>query len=62
VPPNHLLPDRLVAVLAVVYLIVNQGSGGRDDLAAEATRLGRALAELLPARQARTLPETLCAL
>jgi RNA polymerase sigma-70 factor (ECF subfamily) len=48
VPPGHLLPDRLVAVLAVVYLIFNQGYGGRGDLAAEALRLGRALAELMP--------------
>jgi RNA polymerase sigma-70 factor (ECF subfamily) len=48
VPPDHLLPDRLVAVLAVVYLIFNQGYGGRGDLAAEALLLGRALAELMP--------------
>jgi RNA polymerase sigma-70 factor (ECF subfamily) len=48
VPPSHLLPDRLVAVLAVVYLIFNEGYGGRGDLAAEALRLGRALAELMP--------------
>jgi RNA polymerase sigma-70 factor, ECF subfamily len=48
VPPAHLLPDRLAAVLAVVYLIFNEGYGGRGDLAAEAIRLGRALAELKP--------------
>jgi RNA polymerase sigma-70 factor (ECF subfamily) len=48
VPPAHLLPDRLVAVLAVVYLIFNEGYGGRGDLAGEAIRLGRALAELMP--------------
>jgi RNA polymerase sigma-70 factor (ECF subfamily) len=48
VPPDHLLPDRLVAVLAVVYLIFNEGYGGRGDLAEEAIRLGRALAELMP--------------
>jgi RNA polymerase sigma-70 factor, ECF subfamily len=48
VPPAHLLPDRLAAVLAVVYLIFNEGYGGRRDLAAEAIRLGRALAELMP--------------
>src|SRR5213079_2596095 len=48
VPPDHLLPDRLDAVLAVVYLIFNQGYTGRGDLAAEAIQLGRALAELMP--------------
>jgi RNA polymerase sigma-70 factor (ECF subfamily) len=49
VPPDHQLPDRLTAVLAVVYLVFNQGwGGGRVDLAAEAIRLGRALAELMP--------------
>ena len=48
VPPAHLLPDRLAAVLAVVYLIFNEGYGGRGDLATEALRLGRALAELMP--------------
>ena len=48
VPPAHLLPDRLAAVLAVVYLIFNEGYGGRHELAAEALRLGRALVELMP--------------
>ncbi len=48
VPPDHLLPDRLASVLAVVYLIFNEGYGGRGELAAEALRLGRALAELMP--------------
>jgi RNA polymerase sigma-70 factor (ECF subfamily) len=48
VPPAHLLPGRLAAVLAVVYLIFNEGYGGRGELMAEATRLGRALAELMP--------------
>jgi len=48
VPPAHLLPDRLAAVLSVVSLIFNEGYGGRGDLAAEAIRLGRALAELMP--------------
>ena len=48
VPPAHLLPDRLAAVLAVVYLIFNEGYGGRGELAGEAIRLGRALVELMP--------------
>jgi RNA polymerase sigma-70 factor (ECF subfamily) len=48
VPAGHLLPDRITAVLAVVYLIFNAGYGGRGELAGEAIRLGRALAELMP--------------
>jgi RNA polymerase sigma-70 factor, ECF subfamily len=48
IPADHLLPDRLAAVLAVVYLIFNEGYGGRVDLAAEAIRLGDALTELMP--------------
>ena len=54
-PGDADLPDRLPAVLAVVYLIFNEGytaSSGdqlvRDDLCAEAIRLGRLLAELMP--------------
>ena len=48
VPPDELLPERLDAVLAVVYLIFNEGYGGRNDLAAEALWLGSALVELMP--------------
>ena len=48
IPPDRLLPERLAAVLAVVYLIFNEGFSGRADLAAEAIHLGRALAELMP--------------
>jgi RNA polymerase sigma-70 factor (ECF subfamily) len=49
VPTGHLLPERLDAVLAVVYLIFNEGwGGGRVDLSAEAIRLGRSLVELMP--------------
>ncbi len=48
VPPDHLLPDRLAAVLTVVYLVFNEGYGGRVDLATEAIRLGRALTDLMP--------------
>ena len=48
VPADPDLPERLAAVLAVVYLIFNEGYGGRVDLAAEALRLGDSLAELMP--------------
>jgi RNA polymerase sigma-70 factor, ECF subfamily len=48
VPPPHLFPDRLAAVLGVIYLIFNEGYGGRGDLATEAIRLGRSLVELMP--------------
>ncbi len=56
VPPADLLPERLDALLAVIYLIFNEGyvaTGGdaltRPDLCAEAIRLGRVLVALLPA-------------
>ncbi|MFC4872613.1 RNA polymerase sigma factor [Negadavirga shengliensis] len=55
VPPEDELPDRLVAVLQVIYLVFNEGyyaSSGesvtRVDLSSEAIRLGRLLHDLLP--------------
>ncbi len=55
VPSSAELPDRLGAVLAVIYLVFNEGytatSGDllvREDLCVEAIRLGRTLAELMP--------------
>jgi RNA polymerase sigma-70 factor, ECF subfamily len=49
VPPDHLLCERLDAVLAVVYLIFNEGwGGGRVALSAEAIHLGRSLVQLMP--------------
>jgi RNA polymerase sigma-70 factor (ECF subfamily) len=49
VPPDHVLPERLAGVLAVVYLVFNEGySAARADLAGEAIRLGKLLAVLMP--------------
>ena len=55
VPPDHLLPERLRSVLAVLYLVFNEGyaaTGGpqhvRGDLCDEAVRLGKLLAVLMP--------------
>jgi RNA polymerase sigma-70 factor (ECF subfamily) len=55
VPPAHLLPDRTAGVLAVLYLLFNEGysaSAGADlvrqGLCAEAIRLARALSQLMP--------------
>ncbi|HZC53384.1 MAG TPA: sigma-70 family RNA polymerase sigma factor [Mycobacterium sp.] len=48
VPDAHRLPDRLDAVLAVLYLIFNEGYSGRVDLGAEAIRLGQVLTALMP--------------
>jgi RNA polymerase sigma-70 factor, ECF subfamily len=58
-PPEELLPERLDAVLAVIYLVFNEGysatAGGalvRAELCREAIRLGRILCELLPGERA----------
>jgi RNA polymerase sigma-70 factor, ECF subfamily len=63
VPPSHLLPQRLTGVLGVLYLLFNEGyaaSGGdnlvREGLCAEAIRLARTLAQLMPTEgEARSL-------
>jgi len=62
VPSEKELPDRLDAVLRVIYLVFNEGysasSGGsltRHDLSGEAIRLGRLLIELLPEPEAMGL-------
>lgn len=54
IPRDADLPDRVRGVLAVVYLVFNEGYAGREDLCAEAVRLGRLLAGLMPDE-----PETL---
>jgi len=50
VPPMHLLPERLPAVLNVLYLLFNQGYGDphQTRLCQEAIRLARVLTELMP--------------
>lgn len=49
IPGPSIVAERLSAVLAVIYLMFNEGYRGRAPLAADALRLGRALAELMPA-------------
>jgi RNA polymerase sigma-70 factor, ECF subfamily len=51
IPTADALPERLVAALAVIYLIYNEGYGGRGELAPEAIRLCRVLLALLPDEQ-----------
>jgi len=62
VPADHLLPDRLAAVLAVVYLFFSQGYGGHAELSGEAIRLGRALELVHNPAERRLLQQRLDAL
>jgi RNA polymerase sigma-70 factor (ECF subfamily) len=62
VPPAHLLPQRLNAVLGVIYLLFNEGYSAsegadlvRQNLSAEAIRLARLLTRLLPEPEAQSL-------
>jgi len=55
VPPDHLLPERLRSVLAVLYLVFNEGYAAtvghdhiKEELCDEAIRLGKLLAVLMP--------------
>jgi RNA polymerase sigma-70 factor (ECF subfamily) len=48
VPDARRLPERLDAVLAVLYLIFNEGYGGRIDLGADAIRLNQLVVTLMP--------------
>ncbi|WP_396451832.1 RNA polymerase sigma factor [Actinomadura sp.] len=48
VPEKAELPERLSGVLAVIYLVFNEGYAGREELGGEAIRLGRVLRELMP--------------
>jgi RNA polymerase sigma-70 factor (ECF subfamily) len=69
IPPTHLLPERLNALMQVIYLIFNEGyvaSSGdsliRHELCSEAIRLCRVLVELLPSDYCAVEPSGLLAL